>query len=170
MYLKSFLRGRSAAKAWQNFLWVKDWRNRQICKGKKWVKNWRILKVVFNGNDRYHRIEHEILSKKVYYNKSHTQTHKEIRPFAVWNTVISNTIDVKFCLNHNRTDSISNFKWLYFFVCFSVGLVVIYFFAQNLMLYPMVSFVSFEFDFWKTSIFSPLFSFVVLPVTSVFRQ
>ena len=32
-------------------------------KGKEWVKNWRFLKVVFNGNDRYYRIEHEILSK-----------------------------------------------------------------------------------------------------------
>ena len=51
-------------------------------------------------------IEREILSKKVYYKKSHTQTHKEIRLFEVCNTVSSNTIDVKFCLNHNRTDSI----------------------------------------------------------------
>ena len=35
MYLKSFSRGGSATKAWQNFLWAKDWRYRQNCTAKK---------------------------------------------------------------------------------------------------------------------------------------
>ena len=50
-------------------------------KAKKGKKLTIFEKVVFNGNDRHHRIEREILSKKVYYNKSHTQTHEEIHSF-----------------------------------------------------------------------------------------
>ena len=52
------------AVRWKIFLWTKDWRYWQNCKGKKRVKNWGFLKVVFNGNDWYHWIEREILSKK----------------------------------------------------------------------------------------------------------
>ena len=50
------------------------------------------------------RIEREILSKKVYYNKSHTQTHQKIRPFEGRNT--------KFDVNRIRTDIITNFTGL----------------------------------------------------------
>ena len=59
---------------------------------------------------------------------------------------------------------ISNLKWPYFFLCSSKRLTVIYFFAQNFILFPMVLFISFEFDFWKTSIFYPFFGLTVLPV------
>ena len=58
-------------------------------KAKKWVKNWQFSKVVFDGNDRYNRREREILSKKVYYNKFHTQNHEEIQPFKGRATVSS---------------------------------------------------------------------------------
>ena len=61
--------------------------------------------------------------------------------------------NVKLCLNHNRTDSISTFKWPYFLVSLSMGLVVVYYFAQNFTLFPMVSIVSVENDFQKSSIF-----------------
>ena len=47
---------------------------------------------------------------------------KEIRLFEVCNTVNSNTIHVKFYLNHNRNNGISTFNWPYFFVCLSMGL------------------------------------------------
>ena len=70
-------------------------------------------------------------------------------------------------VNRIPTDSISNFKWLYFLVRLSMGLVVVYFFAQNFTLYPMGSIVTVEYDFQKSSIFYPLFAFTVLPATSV---
>ena len=66
--------------------------HRQNCKGKKWVKIWRFSKVKFKRNELDHRKEHEILSEKVYYNKSLTQTHEEIRPFKVKNSVKSITV------------------------------------------------------------------------------
>ena len=52
----------------------------------------RFLKVEFERNERDHRKEHEILSKKVYYNKSLTRTHGEIRPLQVRNSVKSITV------------------------------------------------------------------------------
>ena len=66
-------------------------------------------------------------------------------------------IQTKLDVNRIRADSISNFKWPYFFVCLSMGLAVVYFFAQNFTLYPMVTIVSVEYDFRKSSIFYPLF-------------
>ena len=59
-------------------------------------------------------------------------------------------------------------KWPYFLMCLSMGLDEVYFFARNFTLYPMVSIVSVENDFQKSSFFTHFFVFTVLPITSVF--
>ena len=75
-------------------------------------------------------------------------------------------IKTKFDVNRIRTDIITNFNLPYFLVSLSMGLVVVYFFAQNFTLNPIVSIVSVENDFWKSSVFYPFFTFTVLSITS----
>ena len=55
-------------------------------------------------------------------------------------------------------DRMLNFKVALFLLVFASNrLVVVYHFAQNFMLFSMITFISFEFNFWKTSLFYQFF-------------
>ena len=83
---------------WERISRAKDFMDQRLTltgktvREKKIVKVWRFSKVKFKRNEWEHQKEHEILSKKLYYNKSLTQTHEEIRPFKVKYSVKSITV------------------------------------------------------------------------------